>query len=371
MKSYNPILFDLDGTLTDPGEGIRNSVAHALRYYGIQMSTAELNRFIGPPLAEGFQKFCGFSVGQAAEAVEHYREYYREKGMLENRVYDGIPALLDHLRGAGKVLAVATSKPEVFARQILHHYGLDGNFQVIAGPCSVESKEQIIEVAKDVKASGATLLRGGAFKPRTSPYAFQGLRAEGIELLEEAKKETGMPIVTEIMNAAHLPLFENVDIIQVGARNMQNFELLKILGKQEKPVLLKRGLANTIEEWLMSAEYIMAGGNKNVILCERGIRTFETATRNTLDLSAIAVLKEKTHLPVIVDPSHATGVVQYVERLSIAAVAAGADGLIIEVHNNPKKALCDGPQSLTPAQFDNTMKKIKKMHKFMSEEMAD
>ncbi len=180
-----------------------------------------------------------------------------------------------------------------------------------------------------------------------------------------------MPIVTEIMNAAHLPLFENVDIIQVGARNMQNFELLKILGKQEKPVLLKRGLANTIEEWLMSAEYIMAGGNKNVILCERGIRTFETATRNTLDLSAIAVLKEKTHLPVIVDPSHATGVVQYVERLSIAAVAAGADGLIIEVHNNPKKALCDGPQSLTPAQFDNTMKKIKKMHKFMSEEMAD
>ncbi len=245
-----------------------------------------------------------------------------------------------------------------------------GNFQVIAGPCSVESKEQIIEVAKAVKASGATLLRGGAFKPRTSPYAFQGLRAEGIELLLEAKKETGMPIVTEIMNAAHLPLFEHVDIIQVGARNMQNFELLKVLGKQEKPVLLKRGLANTIEEWLMSAEYIMAGGNKNVILCERGIRTFETATRNTLDLSAIAALKEKTHLPVIVDPSHATGVVQYVERLSVAAVAAGADGLIIEVHNNPKKALCDGPQSLTPAQFDTTMEKIKKMHKFMSEEIS-
>ena len=244
-----------------------------------------------------------------------------------------------------------------------------GNFQVIAGPCSVESEEQIIEVAKAVQKSGATMMRGGAFKPRTSPYAFQGLRAEGIELLMKAKEATGMPIVTEIMSAAHLPFFEHVDVIQVGARNMQNFELLKVLGKQGKPVLLKRGLANTIEEWLMSAEYIMAGGNKNVILCERGIRTFETATRNTLDLSAIPVLKEKTHLPVIVDPSHATGVVQYVEPLSIAAVAAGADGLIIEVHNNPAKALCDGPQSLTPEQFDNTMKKIKKIRRFMETEM--
>lgn len=244
-----------------------------------------------------------------------------------------------------------------------------GNFQVIAGPCSVESEEQIIEVAKDVQASGASMMRGGAFKPRTSPYAFQGLRAEGIELLLKAKEATGMPIVTEIMSAAHLPLFEHVDVIQVGARNMQNFELLKVLGKQDKPVLLKRGLANTIEEWLMSAEYIMAGGNKNVILCERGIRTFEKATRNTLDLSAIPVLKEKTHLPVIVDPSHATGVVQYVEPLSVAAVAAGADGLIIEVHNNPAKALCDGPQSLTPEQFDNTMKKIKKIRRFMETEM--
>ncbi len=244
-----------------------------------------------------------------------------------------------------------------------------GNFQVIAGPCSVESEEQMVEVAKAVQKSGATMMRGGAFKPRTSPYAFQGLRAEGIELLLKAKKATGMPIVTEIMSAAHLPFFDHVDVIQVGARNMQNFELLKVLGKQDKPVLLKRGLANTIEEWLMSAEYIMAGGNKNVILCERGIRTFETATRNTLDLSAIPVLKEKTHLPVIVDPSHATGVVQYVEPLSIAAVAAGADGLIIEVHNNPAKALCDGPQSLTPEQFDNTMKKIKKIRRFMETEM--
>lgn len=241
-----------------------------------------------------------------------------------------------------------------------------GNFQVIAGPCSVESEEQIIEVAQRVQTAGATLLRGGAFKPRTSPYAFQGLRAEGLDLLLLAKEKTGMPIVTEIMSAAHLPLFENVDVIQVGARNMQNFELLKVLGKQNKPILLKRGLANTIEEWLMSAEYIMAGGNKNIILCERGIRTFETATRNTLDLSAIPVLKEKTHLPVIVDPSHATGVVSLVEPLSLAAIAAGADGLIIEVHNNPPKALCDGAQSLTPNQFDNTMKKIQRMKEFMN-----
>ena len=247
----------------------------------------------------------------------------------------------------------------------------EGHFSVIAGPCSVETIPQMTETAEAVKKSGASFLRGGAFKPRTSPYSFQGLHDEGLKILLEAKKATGLPIVTEIMNQAHLDLFEDVDIIQVGARNMQNFELLKELGKCNKPILLKRGLSSTIEEWVMSAEYIMAGGNKNVILCERGIRTFETATRNTLDLSAIPVLREKTHLPVIVDPSHATGIVQYVEPLSVAAVAAGADGLIIEVHNNPKKALCDGPQSLTPAQFDATMKKISKMHKFMVEEMAD
>ena len=244
-----------------------------------------------------------------------------------------------------------------------------GNFQVIAGPCSVETEEQITEVAKDVKASGAKLLRGGAFKPRTSPYAFQGLRAEGLELLLHAREQTGMPVVTEIMSAAHLPLFKDVDVIQVGARNMQNFELLKELGKQDKPILLKRGLANTIEEWLMSAEYIMAEGNQNIILCERGIRTFETATRNTLDLSAITVLKEKTHLPVIVDPSHATGVRRYVETMALAAVAAGADGLIIEVHNDPPKALCDGAQSLTPEQFDTTMKKVEKLRRFMETEI--
>lgn len=233
-----------------------------------------------------------------------------------------------------------------------------GNFAVIAGPCSVENKEQISEVAKRVKASGATMLRGGAFKPRTSPYAFQGMKAEGIELLLEAKKATGLPIVTEIMNANHLPLFEDVDVIQVGARNMQNFELLKELGRTKKTILLKRGLANTIQEFLMSAEYIMAGGNENIILCERGIRTFETCTRNTLDLSAVPVLHKLTHLPVVVDPSHATGYRDLVEPMALAATAAGADGLMIEVHNDPAKALCDGAQSLTPDQFDTVMKKV-------------
>ncbi len=227
--------------------------------------------------------------------------------------------------------------------------GLD--FTLIAGPCSVESEEQVMEIAKAVKAAGATMLRGGAFKPRTSPYDFQGLKADGIEILLGAKKETGLPIVTEIMNANHLPLFEEVDVIQVGARNMQNFELLKELGKTRKPILLKRGLANTLKELLMSAEYIMAGGNENVILCERGIRTFETYTRNTLDLSAVPLLKELTHLPIIVDPSHATGVAKLVRPMALAAAACGADGLMIEVHNDPKHALCDGAQSLTPEAF--------------------
>ncbi len=240
-------------------------------------------------------------------------------------------------------------------------------FTMIAGPCSVESEEQIIEVATAVKAAGATMLRGGAFKPRTSPYDFQGMRAEGIELLLEAKKATGLPIVTEIMNANHLPLFEEVDVIQVGARNMQNFELLKELGKTNKPILLKRGLANTIKEWLMSAEYIMAGGNENVILCERGIRTYETYTRNTLDLSAVPLLRGLTHLPIVVDPSHATGVSKLVLPMACAATAAGADGLMIEVHNNPAKALCDGAQSLTPAQFANVANKVMKIRGIMNE----
>ena len=233
-----------------------------------------------------------------------------------------------------------------------------GHFAMIAGPCSVESEEQIISVAQSVKAAGATMLRGGAFKPRTSPYAFQGLKADGIELLVKAKQATGLPIVTEIMNANHLPLFEDVDVIQVSARNMQNFELLKELGHTRKPILLKRGLANTLQELLMSAEYIMAGGNENVILCERGIRTFETATRNTLDLSAVAALHEMTHLPVIVDPSHATGVARYVKPMAMAAAACGADGLIIEVHNDPPHALCDGAQSLRPEQFVEVSKAV-------------
>ncbi len=234
-------------------------------------------------------------------------------------------------------------------------------FAVIAGPCSIESEEQILEVARAVKAAGATMLRGGAFKPRTSPYDFQGLRADGIELLLEAKKETGLPIVTEIMNAAHLPLFEEVDVIQVGARNMQNFELLKELGKTQKPILLKRGLANTLKEFLMSAEYIMAGGNENVILCERGVRTFETYTRNTLDLAAVPMLQELSHLPIIVDPSHATGLSRLVKPMALGAAAVGADGIMIEVHNNPQKALCDGPQSLTPAQFEDVMKSVNRV----------
>lgn len=231
---------------------------------------------------------------------------------------------------------------------------------VIAGPCSVENEEMICEVASRVKNAGACMLRGGAFKPRTSPYSFQGLKAEGIELLQEARKRTGLPIVTEIMSASHIHLFEDVDIIQVGARNMQNFELLKELGKLDKPILLKRGLSSTIEEFLMSAEYIMSGGNEKVILCERGIRTFETYTRNTLDISAIPVLKRLSHLPVVVDPSHAGGLPWLVEPLAKASIAAGADGLIIEVHNNPKKALSDGGQSLTPDQFDAMMKKLAK-----------
>ena len=234
-----------------------------------------------------------------------------------------------------------------------------GNFGVIAGPCSVESEEQIVEVAKAVKASGASMLRGGAFKPRTSPYAFQGMGTPGLDLLVEARKATGLPIVSEIMAPRYVELFEEkVDVVQIGARNMQNFELLKEVGKMSKPVLLKRGLSNSYEEWIMSAEYIMAGGNENVILCERGIRTFETYTRNTLDVSAIPAVKQMSHLPVIVDPSHAAGMYWMVEPLAMAAVAAGADGLIIEVHNDPAHAKCDGQQSLTPKKFDDLMGKV-------------
>ncbi|HIT54443.1 MAG TPA: 3-deoxy-7-phosphoheptulonate synthase [Candidatus Fimivicinus intestinavium] len=245
----------------------------------------------------------------------------------------------------------------------------EGFFHVIAGPCSIESEEQLCTIAQDVKKSGATLLRGGAFKPRTSPYSFQGLEGDGLKLLLEAKKLTGLPIVTEIMGQDQIDDFTDVDIIQVGARNMQNFRLLKALGQLHKPILLKRGLANTIEEFLMSAEYIMAGGNENVILCERGIRTFETMVRNTLDISAVPLLKQQSHLPVIIDPSHAAGIAWMVEPLAKAAVAAGADGLMIEVHNDPQNALCDGAQSLTPMQFDRLMQDIKRRAAFEGRQM--
>ena len=236
-----------------------------------------------------------------------------------------------------------------------------GYFAMIAGPCSVESEEQIIEVARAVKASGANILRGGAFKPRTSPYAFQGMKGAGIELLLKAKADTGLPICTELMNINDLDLFADVDVIQIGARNMQNFDLLKEVGKCKTPILLKRGLANTFQELLMSAEYIMSEGNENIILCERGIRTFETYTRNTLDISAVSALHELSHLPVVTDPSHATGKAKMVEPMAMAATAAGTDGLMIEVHNNPACALCDGAQSLTPAQFDILAHRVRKV----------
>ena len=242
------------------------------------------------------------------------------------------------------------------------------HFQMIAGPCSVESEQQVIGIAEAVKASGATMLRGGAFKPRTSPYAFQGLGLKGLEILKKAREVTGLPIVTEIMSERYIDAFAEVDMVQIGARNMQNFDLLKAVGRLGKPVLLKRGLANTIEEWLMSAEYIMSEGNMNIVLCERGIRTFEPYTRNTLDLSAIPVLKEKTHLPVIVDPSHASGLSRLVKPMSLASVGAGADGLIIEVHNDPPHALCDGAQSLRPEQFDDVVKAIDVMLPLVNKE---
>ena len=240
-----------------------------------------------------------------------------------------------------------------------------GNLTLMAGPCSVESEEQVVAIAKAVKASGATMLRGGAFKPRTSPYSFQGLGATGLEYLKVARQETGLPIVTELMDLSQLPLFKDVDVIQIGARNMQNFDLLKAVGHQDKPVMIKRGMSATYEEWLMSAEYVMAGGNENVILCERGIRTFESYTRNTLDLACIPVLRKLTHLPIIIDPSHATGKSWLVDHLAMGAVATGADGLLIEVHNDPAHALCDGPQSLKPEVFDGLAKKLLKLHDFM------
>lgn len=289
-------------------------------------------------------------------------ESLSEDQLLTYEAVENVKRIREPYKLANKTIHPAPTVIDICGRKIG-----GGNFQVIAGPCSIESKEQMVEVAEDVKRSGAGLLRGGAFKPRTSPYAFQGLQEDGLQLLLEAKKATGLPVVTEIMSTSHIHLFEDVDVIQVGTRNMQNFELLKELGKLKKPILLKRGMANTLDELLMSAEYIMAGGNEQVILCERGIRTFETSTRNTLDISAIPMLKKKTHLPVVIDPSHAAGLRFMVEPLSMAAIAAGADGLMIEVHNNPAKALCDGPQSLTPEMLDTLMHKITKTVRFFRE----
>ena len=283
-------------------------------------------------------------------------------------IVEGVKRVSEPFKSANRKFHPLDSVIEVGADKIKVGHG---NFAIIAGPCSVESEDQIISVAKSVKAAGATMLRGGAFKPRTSPYDFQGLKADGIELLLEAKRETGLPIVTEIMNANHLPLFEDVDVIQVGARNMQNFELLKELGKTRKPILLKRGLANTIKELLMSAEYIMASGNENVILCERGIRTFETRTRNTFDLNAVPVLHHLSHLPVVADPSHATGYTRYVEPMALAATACGANGLEIEVHDEPSRAWSDGAQALTPDQFDDTMRRIRAIREVVCQETME
>ena len=288
-----------------------------------------------------------------------------ERDVLANPWIDNVTRVSAPYKRANRLFHPADSVIDCGGVKI----GSKEKIAVMAGPCSIESEEQITYCAQRVKDAGASLLRGGAFKPRTSPYSFQGMRSEGLDLLKLARRATGSPIVTEIMNTEHLPLFENVDLIQVGARNMQNFELLKAVGRQKKPVLLKRGLANTLEEFVMSAEYIMAEGNENVILCERGIRTFETSMRNTLDLAGVVMLHKMTHLPVIVDPSHACGHAWMVPQLAKAAVAAGADGLMIEVHNNPAKAKCDGAQSLTPDQFDELMGFIRKEVEFFGKKM--
>lgn len=287
------------------------------------------------------------------------------ESILANKAVESVKRVQEPYKGVNRKFHPLDTVINVDGRKIG-----DGNVAVIAGPCSVECEEQIVETAQRVKKAGANLLRGGAFKPRTSPYSFQGLRADGIELLLKAKKETGLPIVTEIMSLEHLDLFADVDVIQVGARNMQNFEMLKELGHCDKPILLKRGLANTLEELLMSAEYIFSGGNSNVILCERGIRTFEPMTRNTMDISAIPILKTLSHLPIVADPSHAGGRAELVEPLAMASIAAGTDALIIEVHNNPAMALSDGAQSLNPEQFSDTMDKLEVLAKAMGKKLG-
>ncbi|MFW2491026.1 3-deoxy-7-phosphoheptulonate synthase [Clostridium chromiireducens] len=302
--------------------------------------------------------------------------YYIVGAVGDTSILD--PKKLQVLKGVDRVMKVQEPfkkanrifKPEDTVVNVEGSVVGGGRLGIMAGPCSVESEEQIIEVAKRVKAAGANFLRGGAFKPRTSPYSFQGLELEGLKLLKAAKQETGLPIVTELMSTDYLDAFvEEVDMIQIGARNMQNFDLLKQIGRTKTPILLKRGLSATIEEWLMSAEYIMAGGNENVILCERGVRTFETITRNTLDLQAVPVIKRLSHLPIIVDPSHAGGYAYLVEPMAKAAIMSGADGLMIEVHNDPENALSDGQQSLTPDQFDVLMSKVKAVAKIEDKEI--
>lgn len=313
----------------------------------------------------------GLNVHQSMGERTHIIGLIGDTSKLDPQVYLTMDGVADVRRVSEPFKAVNRKfHPSDSIVTVMNREVGEGRFNVFAGPCSVESEEQIIEVAKAVKASGASFLRGGAYKPRTSPYAFQGLKQEGIRLLLEAKKVTGLPIVTEITNISNLKYFEDVDLIQVGARNMQNFELLHELGRFGKPVLLKRGLANTLEEFLMSAEYIASEGNDNIILCERGIRTYETAMRNTLDISAVPYLKRVSHLPVIIDPSHATGKTWLVEPLTKAAIACGAAGVMIEVHNNPACALCDGAQSITPAEFDLVMDEIKRRVAFEGKKLV-
>ncbi|MFA0815003.1 MAG: 3-deoxy-7-phosphoheptulonate synthase [Anaerofustis sp.] len=320
----------------------------------------QLDAFVKKIEAEGFSTFLSIGTEHTVVClIGNTASIDMERIVETNDIVEYAKRVTEPYKGVNR-----TAHPDDTLIRIGNVTLGEGFFHVISGPCSVESEEQIITVARAVKQSGATMLRGGAFKPRSSPYSFQGLHEEGIRLLLLAKKATGLPIVSEVMNISHLPLFEEVDVIQIGARNMQNFDLLKEVGKLDKPVVLKRGFANTIEEFLMSAEYIISEGNSQIILCERGIRTFETMTRNTLDLSAVSILKQKSHLPVIVDPSHAAGISSLVPSLSKAAVAIGADGLLIETHNDPEHALCDGAQSLNPTQFDDLMKEIVRRVRF-------
>lgn len=327
------------------------------------ISHKKLNDFLDWLNEKGFDYHINRSLGGILITLLNYPKAFDEKSIKAWDIVQDIKRVEEPYKYASRSYKREDSIIDVNGIKI----GGD-NTVIIAGPCSVESKEQIIEIAKKVKKSGANILRGGAYKPRTSPYSFQGKGLDGIELLLLAKKETGLPIVSEIMDASDIDKFEGIDILQVGARNMQNFSLLKALGEQDKPVLLKRGLSSTYEELLLSAEHILARGNPNVILCERGIRTFETATRNTLDITAVPWLKERTHLPIIVDPSHAAGIYNMVRPLSMAAISSGCDGLMIEVHNDPVHALSDGAQSINPERFDSLVDDLFKLKDFLNNE---